>query len=67
MTCWPKNMFQRLLEGVRLIRADEGRHITHGMDYIREMIGRNPEYAEPVRQLFMQEAAKIPARTEFRL
>lgn len=59
------NMFPRLLEGIRLIRADEGRHITHGMDYIREMISQHPEYAEPVRELFLHEAAKIPARTEF--
>jgi ribonucleoside-diphosphate reductase beta chain len=59
------NMFPRLLEGIRLIRADEGRHIVHGMDYIREMIHQHPEYAAPVRELFMKEAAKIPARTEF--
>lgn len=59
------NMFPRLLEGIRLIRADEGRHITHGMDYIREMISEHPEYAEPVRELFLREAARIPARTEF--
>lgn len=60
-----KNMFPRLLEGIRLIRADEGRHITHGMDYIREMISEHPEHATPVRELFMREAARIPARTEF--
>ena len=59
------NMFPRLLDGIRLIRADEGRHITHGMDYLREMITRHPEYAQPVRELFMQEATKIPARTQF--
>lgn len=58
-------MFPRLLEGIRLIRADEGRHIAHGMDYIREMVSEHPEYAEPVRQFFMNQAAKIPARTEF--
>ena len=59
------NMFPRLLEGIRLIRADEGRHITHGMDYIRETITEHPEYTEPVREFFLQEAAKIPARTQF--
>jgi ribonucleoside-diphosphate reductase beta chain len=59
------HMFPRLLEGIRLIRADEGRHITHGMDYIREMISEHPEYAAPVREFFMQEAAKIPARSQF--
>jgi ribonucleoside-diphosphate reductase beta chain len=59
------SMFPRLLQGIRLIRADEGRHITHGMDYIRHMISQHPEHAGPVRELFMREAAKIPARTEF--
>jgi ribonucleoside-diphosphate reductase beta chain len=58
-------MFSRLLEGIRLIRADEGRHITHGMEYLREMISEHPEYAGPVRDLFMREAEKIPARTAF--
>ena len=58
-------MFPRLLEGIRLIRADEGRHITHGMDYLREMLIEHPEYAGPVRELFMKEASTIPTRTEF--
>ncbi|MBZ5521560.1 MAG: ribonucleotide-diphosphate reductase subunit beta [Acidobacteriia bacterium] len=58
-------MFPRLLEGIRMIRADEGRHIVHGMDYLREMLAKNPQYAGPVRELFMNEAAKIPARTDF--
>lgn len=57
--------FTRLLEGIRLIRADEGRHITHGMEYLREMITEHPEYAGPVRDLFEREAARIPARTAF--
>ncbi|HLJ30075.1 MAG TPA: ribonucleotide-diphosphate reductase subunit beta [Candidatus Angelobacter sp.] len=59
------NMFPGLLEGIRLIRADEGRHITHGMDYIHEMISQHPAYAGPVRELFMREAARIPERTAF--
>jgi ribonucleoside-diphosphate reductase beta chain len=58
-------MFPRLLEGIRLIRADEGRHITHGMDYLREMLEKHPEYTGPVRELFLREAAKIPARNNF--
>src|SRR5438067_335622 len=58
-------MFPRLLEGIRLIRADEGRHITHGMDYLREMLNQHPQYVQPVRELFMNEAVKIPTRTEF--
>ncbi|HEV2493726.1 MAG TPA: ribonucleotide-diphosphate reductase subunit beta [Terriglobia bacterium] len=60
-----RGIFPRLLEGVRLIRADEGRHITVGMEWLRERIGERPEYAALVRQLFMEESVKIPARTEF--
>jgi len=52
--------FPRLLEGIRLIRADEGRHIAHGMGFIRETICNNPEYVAPVRQLFVHEAAEVP-------
>jgi ribonucleoside-diphosphate reductase beta chain len=57
-------MFPRLLEGIKLIRADEGRHLVHGMDYLREQLEQHPEYAEPVRELFLREAANIPRRTE---
>ena len=58
-------MFPRLHEGLRLIRADEGRHIVHGMDYLREMLAAHPEFAPPVREMFMHQAATIPVRTEF--
>src|ERR1051326_2578904 len=58
-------MFPRLLEGIKLIRADEGRHLVHGMDYLREQLEQHPEYAEPVRELFLREAANIPRRTDF--
>ena len=58
-------MFPRLLEGIRMIRADEGRHVVHGMDYLREMLEKHPEYAAPVRNLFLSEAAKIPVRSDF--
>jgi ribonucleoside-diphosphate reductase beta chain len=27
-------MFPRLLEGIKLIRSDEGRHLVHGMDFL---------------------------------
>ncbi len=60
-----RGIFPRLLEGIRLIRADEGRHLTHGMDYLRQKIAEKPEYAQPVRALFMEQAMKIPARTDF--
>ncbi|MGE5322223.1 MAG: ribonucleotide-diphosphate reductase subunit beta [Actinomycetota bacterium] len=58
-------MFPRLHEGLKLIRADEGRHIVHGMDYLREILAAHPEYAQPVRELFMQQSATVPLRTDF--
>jgi len=60
-----RGILKRLLEGIRLIRADEGRHLTHGMDYLREKLSENPEYVHEVRQLFFHESLKIPARTDF--
>jgi ribonucleoside-diphosphate reductase beta chain len=58
-------MFPRLHEGMRLIRADEGRHITHGMDYLREILSEHPEYKPPVRELFIQQSMSIPSRNKF--
>ena len=60
-----RGILPRLLEGIRLIRADEGRHLTHGMDYIRQQVAEHPECAEEVRQLFVEEGMKIPVRTDF--
>jgi ribonucleoside-diphosphate reductase beta chain len=57
-------MFPRLLEGIKLIRADEGRHLVHGMDYLRQQLDQHPEFAAPVRELFLREAANIPRRTD---
>ncbi len=59
------HMFPRLNEGVRMIRADEGRHITHGMDYLREMLEQHPEYVPQVRELFLTESSKIAGRNNF--
>jgi ribonucleoside-diphosphate reductase beta chain len=59
------HMFPQLNEGIRMIRADEGRHITHGMDYLRELLAAHPEYVPPVRELFLQESVKIPVRSNF--
>ncbi len=61
----PRGIFPRLLEGMRLIRADEGRHITQGMDYLRERLAARPELVAPVRELFVAEGMKIPARAEY--
>jgi ribonucleoside-diphosphate reductase beta chain len=58
-------MFPRLLEGIKLIRSDEGRHLVHGMDFLREQLIKYPEHVAPVRELFQQQAASIPRRTDF--
>jgi len=58
-------MFPRLLEGIKLIRSDEGRHLVHGMDFLREQLIKYPEHVAPVRELFMTQAANIPRRTDF--
>lgn len=58
-------MFPRLLEGIKLIRADEGRHLVHGMDYLREQLEQHPKFVAPVRELFLRQAANIPRRTDF--
>ncbi|HKW68564.1 MAG TPA: ribonucleotide-diphosphate reductase subunit beta [Terriglobales bacterium] len=60
-----RGIFPRLLEGIRLIRADEGRHLTHGMEYLRTKIAQRPEFAGEVQRLFFEEGGKIPARTQF--
>jgi ribonucleoside-diphosphate reductase beta chain len=60
-----RGLFPRLLEGIRLIRADEGRHIVAGMDYLREKLSEHPEYREPVAELFFQETLKLPERIAF--
>ena len=59
--CW----LRRLLEGIKLIRSDEGRHLVHGMDFLREQLIKYPEHVAPVRELFMTQAANIPRRTDF--
>lgn len=60
-----RGILPRLLEGIRLIRADEGRHIAAGMDYLREKVAARPHYAELVRQLFFEQNLNVPARTDF--
>jgi hypothetical protein len=35
------------------------------MDFLREQLEQHPEHVAPVRELFQQQAANIPQRTEF--
>ena len=60
-----RGIFPRLLEGIRLIRADEGRHIVHGMDYLHQKLAACPEYKALVAQLFYEESMNANARAEY--
>ncbi len=60
-----ENLCPGLREGIRQIRIDEGRHLTHGMEYLHSRITAHPELRESVMGLFWEEGSKIPARTEF--
>src|SRR6476646_3972602 len=57
--------YMAVLEVIKLIRADEGRHLVPGMDFLREQLIKYPEHVAPVRELFNTQAANIPRRTEF--
>ena len=64
--CWPRPACSRACwKASRLIRSDEGRHLVHGMDFLREQLIKYPEHVAPVRELFMTQAANIPRRTDF--
>jgi ribonucleoside-diphosphate reductase beta chain len=60
-----RGIFSRLLEGIRLIRADEGRHITAGMDYLREKVGEHPEYADQIREVFLKASMRVAPLTDY--
>lgn len=48
-----------LMEGIKQLRIDEGRHITFGMNYLREAVERNPAYEETVNRIFDQYLSNI--------
>jgi ribonucleotide reductase beta subunit family protein with ferritin-like domain len=58
-------LFPRLQEAIRLIRADEGRHIIHGMDYLRMQIAEHPEYIAPVKELFLDNIKSMTLWTQW--
>ncbi|MBZ5565328.1 MAG: ribonucleotide-diphosphate reductase subunit beta [Acidobacteriia bacterium] len=60
-----RGTFKRLLEGIRLIRADEGRHIIAGMDYLHEKVIEHPEYADSIREVFFKASMRVPGHTDF--
>ena len=47
------NLFPGLLQAIRLIRSDEGRHTIHGLDYLRKQLSSHPEYKGPAKELFL--------------
>ncbi|WP_018133455.1 R2-like ligand-binding oxidase [Effusibacillus pohliae] len=48
-----------LMEGIKQLRIDEGRHITFGMDFLKEAIERNPACVERINAVFDQYLANI--------
>jgi ribonucleoside-diphosphate reductase beta chain len=58
-------MFPRLQEAIRLIRSDEGRHIIHGMDYLRKQIAEHPEHKAPVKELFLDNIKSMTLWTQW--
>jgi ribonucleoside-diphosphate reductase beta chain len=59
------NLFPKLQEAIRLIRADEGRHIIHGMDYLRKQIIEHPEHKAPVKELFLDNIKSMTLWTKW--
>jgi ribonucleoside-diphosphate reductase beta chain len=58
-------MFPKLQEAIRLIRSDEGRHIIHGMDYLRKQIAEHPEHKAPVKELFLDNIKSMTLWTQW--
>ena len=58
------NLFPGLLEAIRLIRSDEGRHLIHGMDYLRQQLAEHLEYRAPVKELFLDNIKNMTVWTQ---
>jgi len=58
-------LFPRLLEAIRLIRSDEGRHVVHGMDYLRNQLCAHPEHKAAVKELFLDNIKSMTVWTEW--
>ncbi|MFZ5814376.1 MAG: hypothetical protein ACOY93_03630 [Bacillota bacterium] len=53
-----RGLLPGLVQGFRQIRADEGRHISFGMDFLREMAAQSEEYRGLIQERF---ARYLPA------
>ncbi len=58
-------LFPALQEAIRLVRSDEGRHVIHGMDYLRRQISAHPEYKSPVKELFLDNIKSMTLWTQW--
>jgi ribonucleoside-diphosphate reductase beta chain len=56
-----RNWLPGLQEGFRLIRRDEGRHVSFGIHFIRDMTARHPELVPVVQQTFERHLPNVLA------
>jgi len=59
-----RNWLPGLQEGFRLIRRDEGRHVSFGIHFIREMTTRHPELIPVVQQTFERHLPNVLATVQ---
>lgn len=53
-----------LQEGFRLIRRDEGRHVSFGIHFVREQVAAHPELAGVVRDTFERQLPNVLATVQ---
>jgi ribonucleoside-diphosphate reductase beta chain len=56
-----RNWLPGLQEGFRLIRRDEGRHVSFGIHFIREMTAKHPELVPVVQETFERNLPNVLA------
>jgi ribonucleoside-diphosphate reductase beta chain len=59
-----RNWLPGLQEGFRLIRRDEGRHVSFGIHFLREMTGKHPELVPVVQQTFERHLPNVLATVQ---
>jgi ribonucleoside-diphosphate reductase beta chain len=64
-TCDGWGAFATLKEGFRRILMDEGRHITFGTEACRELIAKDPSYADIVHEVFDAYRGNIVGLVEY--
>jgi ribonucleoside-diphosphate reductase beta chain len=64
-TCDEWGAFPGLKAGFRLILSDEGRHITFGTEACRQLIAKDPSYADEVHELFDEYRGNLVGLVEY--